>query len=533
MSNSAHSCQDAIHGRRSSAKRLRIEHVWQGVPTALVVWVRFCMPLGLLDFWWHLKLGQIITETGAIPRTDLFSFTAAGAYSSPHSWLAETIFYLIYRVGDFPLLIALNAVLLAAALGVIQWWCFQETRSHRLAALAASGPALVLAALGNLRPQTFSLLLFPIFYRLLDGYARGGPNRLWALPPLMVLWVNLHGGFVLGLALTAFYLGCEIIGYWSADASQRPALRPRIRYLAATLACSTLASLLNPEGYQIYDLVKLIYDHATSRAFVILEFEPPRIDSFEGWAVFYAGFCFSLVVLSAAGRRLSLMESGLFFATAVAGMWAFRFGAWFAFAAAPLLARSLAVLARRKESAVASPAGFARSEDSPAVAADGVLPSLVAALMVAITVFLSPWIYGRLRGIPSEENTWAEDAPQAAVEYLKQHSPPGNIFHPQSYGDYLIWSLWPQKRTFIDGRVHLFSDELIKNYFDILSTSDFALLDRYDIRLLLLSKQQPDNQRLRQAAEDSVLWRRIYEDRSSILFQRSTPTEESKCLGIP
>src|SRR2546427_7267654 len=119
--------------------RLRIEHLWLGLPLVLVVWISFGHPLQLLDFWWHLKAGEIIVTSGSIPRTDLFSFTAAGEPFVLQSWLAEGLFYGGDRLGGLPLLVALSTALLVAALLPVYLLCQKAAAGRpRRAVLAAT-----------------------------------------------------------------------------------------------------------------------------------------------------------------------------------------------------------------------------------------------------------------------------------------------------------------------------------------------------------------------------------------------------------
>src|SRR5262245_40301687 len=90
---------------RSKTLVLTIDHLWLGLPVFALLYKLFSVPLSVLDFWWHLKIGQIIATTGSIPRIDLFSFTAAGKPFVVQNWLAEVIFYATYAFGGFPLIV--------------------------------------------------------------------------------------------------------------------------------------------------------------------------------------------------------------------------------------------------------------------------------------------------------------------------------------------------------------------------------------------------------------------------------------------
>ena len=107
------------------------------------------------------------------------------------------------------------------------------------------------------------------------------------------------------------------------------------------------------------------------------------------------------------------------------------------------------------------------------------------------------------------------------MDYIEEHGLEGNIFHPQVYGDYLIWRLWPGHRSFFDSQVHLFNESLFLDYGLIFLDPHWQeRLGRYDIALLLLRKNAEDNQMMIQDAGKSADWRTLYEDDLSILFQR-------------
>src|SRR6266852_2976439 len=96
--------------------KVTIDHLWLTVPIALTAGFGFLLKLRLVDFWWHLKAGEIIVTTRSIPKTDLFSFTAAGKQFILQNWLVEVIYYATYRAGGLALVVFLNTALLVLAL---------------------------------------------------------------------------------------------------------------------------------------------------------------------------------------------------------------------------------------------------------------------------------------------------------------------------------------------------------------------------------------------------------------------------------
>src|SRR5207247_5900308 len=151
----------------------------------------------LLEFCWHLKTGQVIATTGSIPRVDLFSFTAAGKPFVLQNWLAELLYYIVYRAGGFPLLVFFNALMATAAFLFVYHLCLEATDKVRIAAFVA-----FLAAIGNystVRPHTFSFFMFAASSWRLSGYRFRRRDSLWTLPVLMFFCVTFHFTFVLGL----------------------------------------------------------------------------------------------------------------------------------------------------------------------------------------------------------------------------------------------------------------------------------------------------------------------------------------------
>src|SRR5689334_15576938 len=208
-------------------------------------------PLSDGDFWFHLKTGEYILHTGLVPKQELFSFTAYGRPWIAHGWLAGAIFYAVYsKVGLYPLMFFF------ALLATLAFWIvFRRTAGHPL--LRYFGIFLgACATLPNLgvRPRIFSLLLTSIFLFLLTDYVRKGKGKaIWWLVPLTPLWVNLHGGFIIGLLL----IGLTLVGIPLDDWTEGKSINtswPRLRTLSLVLLGCLIAVALNPYGIRMYAL---------------------------------------------------------------------------------------------------------------------------------------------------------------------------------------------------------------------------------------------------------------------------------------
>src|SRR5580704_6985650 len=180
---------------------------------AAILWLAWFSPeISDTDFWWHLKTGQYIVENRALPVPDPFAFTTAGAvdaypgeaitrhFNLTHEWLAQVLFYAVWRVTGFGGVVLFRAALLMAfcgLIGVVAWRrCGGFYRS--LAAACATAGMAIHFALD--RPYLVTFLLLAATIAILE-YRRW----IWLLPPLFLLWANCHGGFFLGWLVLAAY----------------------------------------------------------------------------------------------------------------------------------------------------------------------------------------------------------------------------------------------------------------------------------------------------------------------------------------
>jgi hypothetical protein len=508
--------------------RLRIEHLWMLVPVVLLAWMGFMHALRPLDFWWHLKMGEVIYTLREIPRVDLFSFTRAGQPFVHQNWLGEVLYYLTYRVGGFPLLITFNTMLLLLALIPILHLCLEASHRLRVAILCSFVAAVVLGFFGSMRPQSYSFVLFAVFYWILWSYRDGRRDFLWALPLLMTLWVNLHGAFVLGIGLIGVVLGTETVRR-AVRGPRTDTLAPSaLAKLAVILALTLLASMANPEGVRVYAYVRQLQVDPASQQFVA-EWQVPDVKDRAGVLLFFGPFFVALLVFLYARPPLSLTELGLFFAFAVLGLGSLRNSIWFALIVAPILARHAMGLRvpngldeLRLPSYLQNLVRRLERRESKGPTRYG-LNWMILILLVLFTVTLSPWVRPHLKGGRLGELV-DRGTPVGAMDYIAEHRLTGNIFHPQVYGDYLIWRLWPQQRSFIDGRVHLYDEAFARQYILTFRDENWeSRLARHDIKYVLLPKGDDNSKSMIEAARSSMHWTLLYEDDISVLFEKLPP----------
>jgi hypothetical protein len=457
-------------------------------------------PLSDPDFWFHLKTGEYIFRTSLIPRTEFFSFTNNGSPWVAHGWLSGVIFYLVYSRPGSNTLIFIFAILATVAF----WIAVRRSHSHPFLRGIAMflGVWTALPTIG-VRPRVFTLLLASVFLALLTSYARRGEgSRIWWLVPLMVLWVNLHGGFLIGLAL----IGLTIIGIpldALAAGEKFSAYWPRIRSLAVVFLACLLAGLINPYGLRIYTFV---FEVLSSPVFqeVVVDWTSPNFHQ-PNLLPLLLLILLTIAAFALSPGRVRPSDLLLFLGTLYATLKQQRNMAIFALVAAPLLADYL------QSWLVSTSFGKTFGRSSSSDSSRAILLSLLLLLpLAAFAAKLKSTIYTP----PSQERI---KVPLKAVEYLKEKQITGNTFtDPNIWGGYLIWAL-QSNPVYIDGR-DVYPEEFVKEYVEIIrGASDWrGPFDRYGVRIVIIEPRSMLARELRESAN----WQQVYQDEMAVVFNR-------------
>jgi hypothetical protein len=209
-----------------------------------VAFVLGCFPMADFDVWWHLRAGQMVLQSGHLPRVDDWTYTNAGKPWIDLYWLFQVAIAALYSLGGSSALVLLKA---SAGTAIVAL-ALSSRRSDAPAWPAALVwiPALVSLS-GRLceRPELFSLL-FCAGYLAILSHAETRPRRLWLLPFLQVLWVNCHGFFVLGpLMLAAYWVD---LLYRRRRSDQKPAAAAYRTTLVLASGATLLGCLASPYG---------------------------------------------------------------------------------------------------------------------------------------------------------------------------------------------------------------------------------------------------------------------------------------------
>ncbi|HZQ04940.1 MAG TPA: hypothetical protein VFD70_00045 [Anaerolineae bacterium] len=459
------------------------------------------------DFWWHLRTGQYIVETGTIPHTDPFAFTAQGKEWVTHEWLSEVIIYALYRVGELALLTLVFAGIITLALGLVYW---RSVGRPYLAGFALLLGALATAPTWGVRPQMISLLLMSVFLVLLDFYgAKDDWRFLVPLPILTALWVNLHSGYALGLVVIGGYLIAGVAYRISritnrklliaSDAS--PVSDLQSSYLAPlviTFALSFAAVLMNPNGARMYSYP---FETLTSPAMqrYIQEWFSPDFHQVE-WLPFALLILATLATALIARAPVSLADILLLFVFGLAALRSARNVPLFAIVAVPVLAAQLAALI-------------------PLRATSNVVAVRMRWVNVVVLVGVVAVAMARIGSVLGNQAVVERQKfPEAAVDWIEANRPAPNLYNSYDWGGYLIWRLYPDYKVYIDGRADVHGDAFIEQFLNIYRGEPGweDELGKRDVRVVLIEPSAP----LAGVLGRSANWVQAFADAQSVVYEK-------------
>ena len=447
------------------------------------------------DTWWHTKLGEIILSTGHWPQRDTWSFTAYGLPRLAYEWGGEVALALTWRLGGLRGLEALLIVLTSAILLLLYYYTYLRSGNSKAAFVATLLVTPIAALCFTLRPQLIGYIFLLITMISLERFRLGRQKTLWVLPPLFLLWVNTHSSFCLGFAFLGLYWASGLVTFsWGGLSAER--WRPNQRlHLELVALLSLLVLPLTPYGTRLAAVPFEVAFSLPVNFANIMEWQPLPLGF--GQAKILLVLLFAFIIAQVTLRpRYRLEELALFFLMAYSTFVHSRLAILYALVFAPLLGSILARWVSPHEPKIDKYA-------------------LNAALILAAAATI-------IHYFPSQaglQEKVKEAYPVQAVEYLQQHPVPGPMFNEYGFGGYLVWSMWPAHKVFIDGRGDVFEQAgVFSDYLSVmnLKPESLAILRSYNIESCLIPRDAPLATLLAARSD----WTRVYDDKLTAIFVR-------------
>jgi len=485
------------------------------------------------DLFWHLAAGRDIWQNGAVPQTDPYSYTFGGKPWVNHEWLWDIIYWNVYQLGPdavawftIGIFITIFSIVYVMAYGIC-------------GSVFASGLAVWLAAAASfwffdIRPHVITLLMVSIV--LVTKNKKWAP---WMWPPLIILWTNLHAGFVFGIGMIGLLVLVRTVE--QSLQAKRIVISP-IEWMSVALCL--LAWLVNPYGWRIVEF-QLDYFFHDSVYKGLIEWRPPE---FKLDPTYYEGCFWWFALLVVVGIVLEgdiLIGGGAFIigSLLVVSMkredWRYVI----------LLVAGVLMRGQKKYRyliALSAVAFILATTSRRFIPLFAVISTPFAAIAIVRTrdylvrhmpQLKSPWagvgaslvalacatyMWSQVKLGPSLLRNWAmsDVYPEEAVKYLNAIGPAKKVMNYYNWGGYIILHA-PEVKLFIDGRANtLYDEKIYKDYHMFLSGQPKPeRLARYSADLALLPSGRFSNalQRIQPP------WKPIYRDWNVILAPPGSP----------
>lgn len=458
------------------------------------------------DLWGYLAFGRLFWESKGFPYQDIFSYVPTRNPWIYHEWLTGVIYYPIYQTLGAPALQLLKYVFGLGTTGLIYLTARKRGADPLSSVLFLWGAQLFLAiGYSPVRAQVYSYGFYALYlYMLESARLTGGYRGLWLLVPIQVLWCNLHGGFVAGLGLLALYALGEALSR-----------RPFWPYLLILLL-SSLATLINPYGlaywsyifqavtmprpeipewFSFYKIWKSSLPKEPIIYFLAIMFFSVSLVVWAKWREITAGLALA-VTMYLALKHIRLVVFFLLLAGAYLPL---------------LLTAYLETMKRSYPSLKAVLQGLGWK-----------VPSLVMTLLI---VGLGYKFIGKdplslkIPAYPRVEVGGVGYYPVGAVDYIRKQHLAGKVLADFRWGEYVIWTLYPQCRVAFDGRYEtVYPKAVADKYFDFLAgrANWRQFLEDYPPDLVLLDTDS----RVYPLMLGEAGWRLVYGDSGCALFQK-------------
>lgn len=448
------------------------------------------------DLPWHLATGRLIAESGSVPQQDPFSFTSGEKQWVNHEWLTDWLMWTIHRTAGVRSLFAVAAVTFTAAFALVLASTVGRGVSPLLAlAVAVPGFTMAMPVHGP-RPQVITLLFLALWMLLLDRF-RSGRLRVHPalmLPPVILIWSNLHGGFAIGIGL----LGLVAIGT-AVDAWRDRTGFGVARALAFAIPLCLIAAAVHPAGIRqlLYPLEFLRPNPWTA---IIREWQAPDY-AMSSFLLFRIVLVATLVVLWLSRERASIADVLVLAAVTYLAIGSARNVALWGVIAVPVVASVVARLEWMKG------LGASHSRWRPAAAA--AVAGVIAAAFAMPILTITP---------DAVDAAWRRSGPAAALRQLGNLEREVNLFTLYGWGGHAIWSSGGRARVFVDGRADtIYPDDVLHDYYAVTGFEPQwrAILERRGVNAILMPSDSLLLTVLRREG-----WKEIHSDREATILLR-------------
>lgn len=472
------------------------------------------------DMGWHIATGDLIRASGTLPKYDSWSFSGSTQIWYNVSWLWDVVLSFIHEKvglqGLFVFTSALPALLVALLISSLH---SRKVFGVNAMIVVAMITAYAMLEFATGRPQVIGMFMTLAFHHILHQ-SRPNPEtkKLFLLPLLMVLWVNLHGSFFVGFVIIGAY-GLEaiysIIRRYTDSINFAHFLRYCNYFIKAEkkwfcrlfyvgLAC--LAAIpLNPYGFAIITEVLIRTSNSVITKY-IMEWQPFVFGSVMG-----ASLWFLAIVLFGNFRNnyVSVADKILTVIWLILMLFSVRYVGFLSILGAPYLAANLPVDDENDKNTRTLKAWINNRYYSPVISA------LIPVVIIA-SYFLLP-VLGKEHYVEK-----AEKSPLSAINYVIENYPGKHLLNDYDFGGRVIYESKGKLLVFVDGRSNtVYSEKVLSDFlaFANMEKDWQKTIDPYQIGVILMANNRDFVKDYEKGLYNDV-WQKVYSDKVASVYAR-------------
>ena len=477
------------------------------------------------DFWWHLKLGEMILAKHSFLTTDIFSFTKLGATWFYNSQLFDTSTWIIFKISGWFGVFLFRFVIYLATF----YFIYKTIKLKKIIwPYFWTGAFLILLIMNSrhlFRPELVLYLFTSIYLYLLYAYKYKNYKAIYFLPLLQVLWVNSHASFVLGIILVGIFLLAELIRLIAKHKiylKQIIAAKYFQTYLIVFLL-TLLANFISPYGYKIFLIISQSIVSGAQESFIYIsewsnqtaaDYLNLQLNPLLGYKIILVlGLIVLLTKISQIYKYYKLKKTFihlpyedilLFIVFLYLSINMSRFSLVNAMVVMIIILKNLPGLISKKN-----------------ILHNYKLQNSFVIFSIVLFFIIMPVQQWKDKfGLGYLPNRYSE----GAVEFIKNYQVPGNMLNHYNEGGYLIWALYPDKPVFIDGRTpNVYDDDFYWRWRN-LSDDNIRqqIVEEHDINFWLW----PHNNELQKILWNDEQWQLIYTDQTSTIYIKNIASNQ-------
>ncbi len=474
---------------------------WEIILFAIIVFFSI-HPVENFDFWFHVKYGEFISQTHTLPFKDVFSHTTYGHAAIPYEWLFQLLMYYVYTFFG-----TIGVQILVVFCAFIYCFFFRQILKN-IFNLSIIPRIILIGTVYFLgfdfwveRPQSAAFAIFMIVLYLILRFVFQKKNLLWLTIPLFFIWTNLHASMILGLYL-----------FFSFGALVFLKNRRNGLILLGFGIANTIMTTLPPLGFKVYELLILFFQN---RAFISKSIEEwvPLANLAERYYLYLGIISLSIISYSFTfyKSRKRLDDLMLYLAFIPLGLFVISGIRQTPFSMPAILILFIPIIKSLKIN---------------------LNKTFVTSLLIGVLVVFSLL----LNWYKDMEGEAIPPYPKRATTFAKQNIH-GNMFNEYYLGGYFLYELWPQFKTFIDGRTEMFLDAVLPEYMQFSSFTNISdkkyyanfdkLVSRYNISWSILTTARFSlSWRLARILSQNPNWVLIFFDDTARIYVRKNSSND-------